>query len=415
MSYFKFYKSGSLALVTGIGVVIALLLSGLLLLLSYQNLYEKKNDRFNALTRVLHTSIAEVKSGSNMYDTIVQTANLGPNSYVKIATDKWGLWNKHYAEISDGRMEIKKMGLMGYAKAEVKNSSIHLKSNNPIVLVGKSHITGSVFPKTMRIKSGSIAGISHYAHDKSYITTQGEPLNPSVLNLKEIHASLQDLLRNSISISDTNLSDDIQNSFFNLPKLLFSRFPITLKNIQVQGNIIIQSDQSITIDHSAVLTDVIIVAPSVQINEGVQGQFQVFGTQSIEVAENCLLRYPSALVLLESTPLSSNGQIVIRENSVLEGALVYHNEAFNESDHFEENIALHANSQISGDIYCDGNTMLAGSFTGDLYTNRFIIRKNGRVYLNHILDGTVIINDYIPLFSGIPRVNQKTDLIQWLY
>ena len=94
---------------------------------------------------------------------------------------------------------------------------------------------------------------------------------------------------------------------------------------------IVQSSTKITVSPSAVLKDVILIAPEIEIQNNVISNFQAFASKRISIGESVQLQYPSALILNKNQDISqpnNTGEkekpsIQIGKSSVVKGVLVY--------------------------------------------------------------------------------------------
>jgi hypothetical protein len=174
-----------------------------------------------------------------------------------------------------------------------------------------------------------------------------------------------------------------------------------ISSINIKGNIIITSPDSIRVSASAHLEDVILMAPKISFQDNFQGRVQAFASQKIEVGKNVTLTYPSALCVNNTLP--EKGGISFKENSSIYGALVvYGNDMLNVKNN---SITIPENCLLPCDIYCSGWVDIKSNVYGSVYTNRFTYATPTAVYDNCIYN--IEINslkrpDYfmpIPLFD----------------
>lgn len=177
------------------------------------------------------------------------------------------------------------------------------------------------------------------------------------------------------------------NSFFR-PSLEVELEDHTLMNIAIKGNIIIRSNDSITVTSSALLEDVILIAPKIIFDNNFTGNLQVFATKKIEVGNSVKLKYPSVLCL-NNTSIES-GTIHINENSSICGAVILFG---NPNEKIENNsIEIEKEALIVCDIYCTGKLTLKSNVYGSVYTNKFVHKTASSGYDNCLAD--VEINPY---------------------
>jgi hypothetical protein len=176
----------------------------------------------------------------------------------------------------------------------------------------------------------------------------------------------------------------------------------------------------ITVRNTAILRDVILSAPVIIIEDGVKGNFQAIADTTIKVGRDCLLSYPSALVLMEkeSRPEVSDDEfdnkIFINTGSDLRGSICYFDRKEQERD-FKANIFINAGS-LKGEIYNEGNLELkASSVVGTVYTKNLVTNERGTTFVNHLYNSS-IDSELLPQdFGGILFENQSKSVMKWLY
>lgn len=174
-----------------------------------------------------------------------------------------------------------------------------------------------------------------------------------------------------------------------------------LSNIIIKGNFILYSKDSIQIQKSAVLEDVIIKAPRISFSDDFKGNVQAFSTESIEIGERAILGYPSILCVYNTTE-NTKGSIKIKEQAKVNGAVVLFGNNIANIDN--NTICLHKETQIIGDIYCTGKFMIEGTLYGSVYTNRFFntTAQKDNCIINALIDVTKKPTYFIsiPLFEN---------------
>ncbi|MCF6296663.1 MAG: hypothetical protein L3J08_01545 [Flavobacteriaceae bacterium] len=210
------------------------------------------------------------------------------------------------------------------------------------------------------------------------------------------------------------------NSFNKVTQLYRNYGAINLNFIELTGNIIIQSKTIIRVNNSAKLKDVILVAPRIEIDDGVIGNFQAIATKNISLGKNCSLFYPSALILAEeytdivnATKQEKISQITIASNSEVKGLVCYLCDKT--PNLYKPQILVEENAVIKGELYCEQNLELKGKVEGMVYTKGFIANQFGSIYQNHIYNAKIIIDDLPKQFSGLQFENFPQSIVKWLY
>ena len=213
----------------------------------------------------------------------------------------------------------------------------------------------------------------------------------------------------------------IHQSFTNTTGLYTATKPILLKNISLSGNIVVSSKTAIIVEASANLEDIILIAPKIKIEKNTTGNFQALARKSIEVASGCTLNYPTALILLNENDTSVqvfNGeeqtkeQIHVSKNTLVKGMVVYCSD--NNTSPYKTQIQIDDSAVIKGEVYCSKNLALQGSVFGSVYTNHFIVKKSGGVYVNHLFNGTINVKKLPIQYVGLLINNESNSVAKWL-
>lgn len=420
-------KSGALQFTVFIGVLIALLLSALILY-AYTFIYMKEQSKGAVENIQLSDTGIDYALEQQEFngDTISLDFIKSEHQSVKVHLSPWGVFEKAFA-VSQFRKKIfKKAAIIGSLINSEEDPTLYLQeTQNPLTVVGKTAIRGNVFLPIQGVKAGYIGGNSYYGSQLIY----GE-VKKSTADFKKINpkttASLSFYLNdykplNSDDYINLETDKSIAVSFKEKTKGGYSKKAIVLKNRNITGNIIIKSDTLISVKNSALLKDIILIAPIVEIEDGVIGNFQVIASERITVGKKCQLSYPSALVLYQDnkgkeTPSFKtvfDNKIYIDSGSLIKGSVLYFQTK--EIADFQTQIVLENEARIKGQVYCNGNFELRGTVSGSVYTKQFMANQSGSIFVNHIYNG-VIENEKIPaVFGGIILEKNPKIIMKWLY
>lgn len=331
----------------------------------------------------------------------------------------WGVFDLAMVTSTLKNEFFQKIGLLGTANK--KRNTLYLQEDNKaLVLVGKTKIIGNVALPKQGVKRGNIAGTSYYGSELIYGNTRKSATTlPAFKNsqyLSGFFANYDDGSFNNIALED---GMKLHQSFSETSLLYEDSKSIVLSNMSLSGNILIVSKTQITVQSSAVLEDVILIAPKIIIESNVKGSFQAFASKNIDVKPNCLLRYPSALVLFDKEKSSTSrsqikkeNQITIAKNSVVKGVVVYHSE--NKRSNHRIQISIAESAIITGEVYCTQNLELKGTVFGTVYTHNFIVKKSGGVYLNHIYNGVINAQRIPNQFAGLQIHQASNAVAKWV-
>ncbi|WP_415061082.1 hypothetical protein [Flavobacterium sp.] len=422
-------KSGALQLTVFIIAVIAILLAAVLTLTYVHRFFieqskasikiiKNSNDGFHYL----------FNQDDHRNDTILFSKIEQELTYeIRTHQSNWGIFEKGWVETSYRTKKFKKIGLIGSCFKDQNTPALYLKETfKPLVLVGNTEIRGLSFLPEQGVKSGNIAGESYYGTQLIYGPTQ-----KSGVKLPEIKKSVKVFVSKFISgefqLANQNYIENGNtkktNSFFNPTKYIKSSQRITLENCSLTGNIIVKSDTLVTIKKSAMVRDIIVMAPYIEIEEGFNGNLQVFSTKSIRIQKKCILNYPSALILVNQEKevanyTSPNNQIFIDSGTIVSGTVCYFSTSV--ENNFGTQVVLQPQSQVKGELYCEGNIEVMGWINGTLYAHQFVSNKAGSVFMNHLFNAKITSDEIQPEFAGIlfqnkQQISKKKSIIKWLY
>ena len=302
---------------------------------------------------------------------------------------------------------FQKVALLGNQYKNQK--ALYLQENNtPLVLVGKTKISGNVRLPKRGVKTGNIAGTSYYGSRLIYGDSQTDAGKlPKIKNLQHLRDFYENYRKEGSEFIELDEETNIYQPFTEKTLLYESEGAIDIREVTLEGNIILASGTSIRIQASAHLENVIVIAPKVSIEADVKGCFQVIAKKQIRVKENVSLLYPSSLVVLqdfEEEKTNTNREIQgiqIDKNSDVKGVVFFHSKYTKNS--YKTQVLIDNEANVTGEVYCNKNLELKGRVDGYIYANNFIANQFGGIYVNHIyngvIDGTSISETYCGLFA----------------
>lgn len=422
----KKLRSGALQFTVFIGLLIALLL-GALVLYAYTFYYMKEQAKGTVAMIQLSNFGIDYVTNSNIVssDTVFVPLQEGANKSIQVQLAPWGVFEKAYSKAHFRNKHFVKTAIIGGKFSTETTPVLYLQeTQNALSLVGNTVIKGAVFLPLQGVKTGYIAGNSFYGAtlidgviEKS--RTILPPLSKNVLTyLDELFKLNPSEQREMVIVNPAKSS---VYSFEATTKYWVSKKPIVLENVSITGNMIIKSDQQIQVKASAHLKDVIIVAPIVIIEDGTKGIFQVLASKQITVQKNCVLNYPSSLVLYQeewdtnqrNTTDGVINQIFIDSGTLIKGVVLYYNKK--EVNNFETAIKIESGVAVKGQVYCNGNIDLQGTVSGTILTKQFLANQAGSIYVNHIYNGRINNDDLPTTYGGLLFEQQPKTIIKWLY
>lgn len=420
-------KSGALQFTVFVAVLIALLLAGLILY-AYTFIYMKEQSK-GAIENIQMADIGiqylleqkEINSDTTQIDFIKKE-----NQTIKTHLSQWGIFQKGITVTQFRKKKFIKTALIGsLIKADESPTLFLQETHNGLTVVGNTTIRGNAYLPTQGVNSGYIAGNSYYGSQLIYGVTK-----KSTPELPKLEKSLLDGIQYYLKEYKPNTQEDyinlgsalkITNSFKTKTKGYYSSDPIVLENKIIIGNIIIKSGTSIKIKKTALLKDIILIAPIIEIEDEATGNFQAIASKKITLGKSCNLIYPTALLLFQDNKNSPNetsnipfdNQIYINSGSVVKGTICYIQTK--KTADFQTQIVLEKEAKIKGQVYCNGNFEIRGTVSGSVYTKQFVANQSGSIFMNHIYNGT-IENENIPaIYGGLLFEQEPKTVLKWLY
>lgn len=411
-------NAGALQLTTFIIAVIAVLLVSFILVVHSHKQFVNQSQFVITAIKQANIGITHVLQNEHRINDTIRL-NLLDNSCknVKVYSNYWGIFKKVISIASIKKKEFKKVALIG-AKQDQKNRvALYVNDNNkPLVLVGNTKIKGLSFLPKQGAKTGNIAGNTYYGSRLIYGLTNTSIKLPVVIsniskNIKLLNSTSTTLRQDQFLNTDN--TKIYTNSFFSPLKMVYSKSTINLKDISITGHVFIQSKRKIKVFPSALLNDVVLMAPKIEIMTNTIGRLQAIATKQIIVGKHVNLNYPSALVVSnkEKTVLENN--IVIGKHTTVQGVVA--NLSKEVPDNFKTQILLEEKAILKGEMYNTQNTELRGKVYGTVYSNNFVANQSGSVYQNHIYNAVIDVNKLPEEYVGLLFNKSKKGVLKWLY
>jgi len=421
MNFSQKIKGGALQYVLVVSVIIAIIILSFISLIYLEHRLTLKHGFSKEVIANTQMGFDYLKGNTIAYDTET-TLKISDNlkATTKVLKKHWGVFDLAIVSSKIKNEDFQKIGLLGTQNA--KREALYLKDNNQsLILVGKTKITGDVSIPKQGVKSGNIAGTSYYGNTLIYGSKKTSTASlPKIKNLQ----FLKDFYKNydDGSLKNFELENDLKlhQPFAKNTLVHENSTPINLANITLSGQIIIVSKTAIKVEATAILEDVILIAPTIDIEPNVRGNFQAIATKNITVHSNCLLRYPSALIVLEKETKNSrpNNQgkelhkITIQEQSELRGIVLFHSES--KSSNYKSQVSIQERAIIRGEVYCSRNLEMQGTVFGSVFTNNFIVNQSGSIYINHLYNGVINSKELASQYAGL-QINQETNgVAKWV-
>lgn len=430
MIFLSKIRAGALQFVLFIGAVVAILLMAFILLSFTHSHFDTKTDALIAVIKSADFGMASsLKTEVPLYGAVAIQSESDVPIDIEVKRDFWGIFEKRTVISSQGTTEYQKTALIG-GQDNGELPALYVNENRqPVVLAGDSKITGTAFLPELGLKTGSIYGKSY--HRPSLLYGNRKRSNSVLPKLSwQLEEQIAKLTSSNFvpdgRVQRSILRDGMKNSFSSPTSIIRDRV-VRLKDVELTGNIIVSASYKIIVESSARLHDVVLLAPEIEIKNWVKGSFQALASKSISVGKKCELYYPSALivkkkpVLSDPQNVSANQDFNVKPSIYLDsytkvrGMVVTLDE--NEQPEYTPQIKMDAESKVIGEVYCNKNLELKGRVNGAVTTDAFIAMEDGKVYLNHLYDGTINSTKLDESYAGLllaSRENKKK-IMKWLY
>jgi len=420
-------KAGALHYVLVVAVIIAIIIFAFISLMYLQQKMTIKHGFAKETIANAQMGFDYLKGNEVPYDTPTTLDFFENKMAITTLTKKhWGIFDIAFVKSKIKNESFQKIGLLGTQNS--KRDALYLQEKNTsLVLVGHTKIIGNVSLPKQGVKSGNISGTSYYGKQLIYGNTKTSTTSlPEINNIAFVKDFHKNYYKNTLENFELEAGLKRHQSFTENTLLYENTNSIRLANVTLSGNILIVSKTAILISPSAVLEDVILMAPIITIQSNVKGNFQAIATKKIGINSNCLLRYPTALMVFEAAvslqpPSRGNqyeqqpkeeNQIFIAKNSQVKGVLLFDSQS--KSNPYNSQIKIDKKAIVTGEVYCTKNVALLGRVFGTVYTHSFIVKKAGGIYSNHIYDGGINSKKLPTQYAGL-QINQTANAVaKWV-
>ena len=418
-------QAGALQFATMMSVLIALLLMAFILLSYTHGKFSKELEISTELINLSRDGVYFSNHQTNLTYETIHNIELEHSNGKELVLKKihWGIYDVIISRASASNKFHEKIAFTGSKIEKSKRPALYLQDEDaPLVVVGKTKISGSAHLPSQGIKAGNIFG--HYYQGKELVYGQrflSDRTLPRINNLKAtyLYTTLEKsyLLKNNTVSIESN-SKLINNSFSSATMYFYSKGDLILGRQRIDGNIIIKSDTKISVTQEAKLNNVILVAPVVEVEDYFEGSLQIIADKRIEIGEGSVLKYPSSLIYKAADTLNSsdakpqlqNG-ILINSNAQVNGSVVCLGKAENVKT---VAIKLEPKSKIVGELYSEDMIQVKGEIIGTCYTRGFLSKEKGSVYANHLFDANLNSNLLSEKYVGLPIEGSEKSVVQWL-
>lgn len=395
-------RAGSLLYAVYVCLLISVMCGALVFIFSYNLELSTKRSIKSDLIDLCDSCINLYVSDSNNFNNLdSETLEVFGNDYqCQFRKSKWGTFTNLTVKAYSKRDTVEKSVFVGN-KYSMDQMALYVSDwDETIKFSGATSIKGSLQLPGGRYETINILGNSQLEKPsiQGSVTSSAQNL-PKILIEKPI---VTDQNLSKTALSKVKFNNLIFNSFKHNPLVLSIVESERLDNLFLKGNVIVNSIDTLYINNSTKLEDVIILAPKVVIQKGFEGSVQIFAEKEIIIEENVVLNYPSSVAILSQRSEYQN-KIIISEASEVHGAVIIDGTTFDLKETNEVQIGKSA--LIIGNLYCNGILQLEGKVLGTVHAYKLKLQsKSGNyqnILLNASIDATIQINGFmkLPLFQ----------------
>lgn len=330
-----------------------------------------------------------------------------------IVVKPWGFMRCVVVTTFNGNRSVQREALTAQELDEVLPCFYLPDNKSKIALAGKTKLEGIVMVPERSLKRANIAG-KPYSGDALFYGTlkQSERFLPP---LKD------DILENNLSYLFENASvlttipADSNFSFKYTTSLIRTNEALEISQ-HLEGNLVVQSFERITVHPEARLKNIILLAPEIIFEKEFRGSVQAIASRQIICEERVRLDYPSSLMLFEDKPFNNEqSRITLLEGSQILGGVLL----VSKNPDFRNPVLLDLQeATIGGLVYNQGESEIRGEIIGSLYTNKLIAHAGGGSYGGHLVDAIISSKELpkefiLPNWFRESKVSQPT-IVSWL-
>lgn len=413
-------RASALYLVIVIALVIALICSSLVAVAYFYRAEYQKKFRYDQLNN-------NVQSGINLLLASPDSAYLQPTPIglfgsnadsIVVQSKTWGIFEVGTVKAFRQKDTIYKVFSIAQPIDSGKWAALYIADNDrPLSVSGKTRIEGNAFlPK---------AGIqTAYVDNKAYEGDKRLVVGKKLTSEKKLpvldDTRLSRLERNfHVKGHKSPLPDSASRSFLKPTQVLdFENEPYTLSKLSLEGNILLHSDTTLTIDSSVKLNNVLVFAKTIVVQGGFKGTCQLFASDSISVAKNCRFSYPSCLGIIRSATakFATQAKIAIGETCTINGNIFTWEKS---PGQLKPLITLAKKDTVKGQIYSQDALAFKDACViyGSIFSTRFLYQNSFTLYENYLINLQLNSNELSPYYlsSGLlPQASKKKKILQWL-
>ncbi|WP_378175244.1 hypothetical protein [Aquimarina sp. SS2-1] len=391
-------KAGSLLYAIYVCLIIAILSGGLIYIFTINKTLETRQSvKEQLIDRCASCFNYFLLNPKSFEKTSMQQVDLfGDGLLCEFTKERWGMYSKLLGKAFFKKDTIDRNYIIGEVVDKNPLALYLCDFGEELKISGTTRIKGSMKLPKKRYKTVNILGNQQANNPK----IEGN-IAVSSQNLPKITSPKLEYPKNTIEITLSKLKENqpIYRGFDQQTTIVYLDRGETLDRLNIKGNFIIKSLDTIRVNNTSKIEDVIIEAPKVVLEEGFEGSLQIYADKEVTIESEVKLRYPSCIVI-EASTRDYEKKISIAEDVEIYGGIVINGSSFREKQN--NFVAIDKNSLVVGDVYCNGIMELKGSIIGSLYTHKLQLETRSSKYADVILNGVIDASELPDNFVRLP-------------
>ncbi len=397
-------KAGSLLYAVYVCLLISVMSAALVFIFNYNlqlaTRQTVQSDLIDLCGSCMEYYLADARHFADLYPEHIDPFDNGLRC--RFTKNKWGLFTSLTVTAYFKKDTINKSTFVGPRKSDKELALVLCDWDEPLKVSGTTVINGSMQLPRSGYKKVNLLGNSQ--------------LNKPVI-LGSIGSSKQALPKLEVegytrvpegkgtTLSKIDRKAAVFNDFNTDPLIIKLQKGEQLDRLSLKGNIIIEATDTLYINNTTRLTDVIVYAPKIVLMKNFKGGAQFFAEYEIEVEEAVVLEYPTALAIMANNNILKDKKITIAKNSKIYGSIVLDAATFDEKE--ANTVVIEEDASILGTVYCNGKLQLSGSVTGTVYAHKLSLETKSGTYANTLLNAKIDAVKVPSSFVHVPLFNSK--------
>lgn len=338
-------------------------------------------------------------------------------SQLILTKKEFGVFNILIAEYPAGKDTLRKIVQPGCYDFENKTALYLCNSIYELKLGGNALLEGDVYLPERGISRANVSGKSYTRDSLVYGTALKTPGILPKLAQRIIKYSPEYLKKEITRFQIFTISDFYPKTRSFAEKTLVIQCPAGNPDFSdtLNGNFILYSSDSLIIHKNASLTNVLVCAPKIIVEEGFTGNGQFIASDSLMIEKEAKLTFPTVL-LLNSKNEKAQPRLFLDENVLVQGLIILNYE--NKENHYSTAIPLlwiGDQCKITGSVYSTHAVYHRGEIWGSLYCPQLTDLSQG-LNENILLDGQISKRKQPNVMPDFQLFDKplKSRVIQWL-